>query len=503
MLTLNTSCNDWLDVQPNDKQITVEFWQSKEDVESVVMSGYRYMRDCVPTLLKWGELRGGTLQWASSGSVEGKLQSFNMLPSNSMCSYSTFFQVINAANSVLKYAPDVTAIDNTYHESMMKAHLTEAYFMRAYMNLILLKNYKEFPLVLQPYVDDSAPFDIAKSTEEEIVAQIKADVIAALETGAAKGTYEVDWETKGRATKWALYALMADVCLWSEDYETCKDYCDKILNAPDNFRPVFIADGSQWYRIFSDGNSNESIFELNWDKTSTEQSNNNFTSLFPQSNGSNFQFTTAGGRRVQDEYDAVFGTQLPERIGRMWQTSVSPVANYKDGKYYVYKYLCQDNTEVPRPLTDANFIIYRVSEILLMKAQAEVMLGNIPDAIRLVNRIRVRAGLGNYDGIDDDDTGAMSSIDEQSILEEILLQKDMEFIAEGKKWYDLVWFGKISNFKYKDAFIQRVIEGNENTSDSWIASVLIEPYAWYLPLPQSDIEHNRLLVQNPYYETSK
>ena len=34
-------------------------------------------------------------------------------------------------------------------------------------------------------------------------------------TDAAKGTYEVEWETKGRATKWALYALMADACLWS------------------------------------------------------------------------------------------------------------------------------------------------------------------------------------------------------------------------------------------------------------------------------------------------
>ena len=75
------------------------------------------------------------------------------------------------------------------------------------------------PLVTEPYVDDTQSFDKAKSTEEEIVAQIKSDVLKAIELNAAKGVYEVEWQTKGRATKWALYALMAEVWLWSEDYQ--------------------------------------------------------------------------------------------------------------------------------------------------------------------------------------------------------------------------------------------------------------------------------------------
>ena len=54
-----TSCNDWLNLLPDNEQVTEDFWQSKEDVESVVASGYYYMRKAVPTLIVWGELRGG------------------------------------------------------------------------------------------------------------------------------------------------------------------------------------------------------------------------------------------------------------------------------------------------------------------------------------------------------------------------------------------------------------------------------------------------------------
>ncbi|MDE6378225.1 MAG: RagB/SusD family nutrient uptake outer membrane protein, partial [Duncaniella sp.] len=223
MLASTTSCNDWLEVKPNNEQITSDFWQSKEDVESVVLSGYVYLCNAVPTLIKWGELRGGTFY--STNTSEARVQNFNLTSSHSLCDYSVIYKIINAANSVIKYAPDVRSIDGTYHEAMMNAHLCEAYFLRAYSNLILVKNFKEVPLVLEPYVDDSAPFDIAKSTEEEIVKQIKNDILDALNTGAAKSRYGDDtWENQGRVTKWALYALMADVCLWSEDYDMCKVY---------------------------------------------------------------------------------------------------------------------------------------------------------------------------------------------------------------------------------------------------------------------------------------
>lgn len=510
LLLGTSSCNDWLDIKPNNEQITDDYWKSKEDVESVVMSGYYYMRQCVPTLIKWGELRGGTFYVNNSN--DAKLQDFNMTPSNSNADYEGLYKVINAANSVLKYAPEVRSLDDTYYESRMKAHLCEAYFMRAYSHLVLLKNFGEVPMVLQPYVDDTENFDIAKSTESEIVASIKADVLAALETGAAKGTYEKEWETKGRVTKWALYALMADVCLWNEDYEDCIRYTKMITEATDTFRPVFIANTNQWYEMFCYGNSNESIFELNWDYN-TAQETNNFSNMWTQDPGSPMRFTNRAVEALREETAAVVarGASLEGRVGRMLLcTFIASGGNASYGNspnYYLWKYAgtdIQDQTGGLRVHKDANFILYRVSEMLMMQAQAETMLGNIPAAIRLVNRVRVRAGLDNFQGVADEEIDGMAgSIDEQSMLEEILAQKEMEFVAEGKRWYDLLWFGRVANNRYRDSFVNMVIEGNQTTNPSWVRSVLADRNAWYLPIPQDDIDHNRLLKQNPYYKSSK
>lgn len=492
--TMFTSCNDWLDVKPNNEQITTDYWKTKEEVEAVLMSGYYQMREAVPTFIKWGELRGGAIY--SSTTNDQKLQDFTILPTNDLCNYQTLYKVIAYANSVISYAPGVRSEDDTYYESVMNSHLAEAYFLRAYCYLILVKNFKEVPLVTVPYVDDTQDFNIPKSTEETIIAQIKSDCETAINTGAAKGVYEEEWQTKGRATKWALYALMADVCLWSEDYENCKKYCDMILNATDAFRPVFLANTSDWFTLFYPGNSNESIFELNWNY-SVESKNNNFsTSLFAQSTSSVLRFTNIASERLQQE-----NTEVMENKGMSALNGYDgSVVGRMSGATYVsigtmpilWKYSGNSDGNV-RTNQDANFILYRVAEIILMKAQAEAMTGNISGAISLVNRVRVRAGL---EAIGEDQ---VEQYGEQTMLDEILHQKEMEFMGEAKRWYDVLWFSRIGNHKYKNDALNMIIEGNQTTNADYIKSVLTDDNAWYIPLPQADIEHNQLLKQNPYY----
>lgn len=510
-----SSCNDWLDILPNNEQVTDDYWKSKEDVEAVIASGYYYMRECVPTFIKWGELRGGTL-YAINNS-DARLQDFNMTPSHSLCDWSTVYKVIGMANSVIMYAPGVE--DNTYYDAIRNAHLSEAYFLRAYAYLMLVKNYRDVPLVLQAYVNDNASFDQPKATEKEIIAQIKEDVKTALDMGAAKETYETEWQTKGRVTKWALYALMADVCLWNGDYDQCIEYCDKVLEAKDTFRPVFMSNTSDWYSIFYPGNSNESILELNWDY-STNQKNNNFASLFALDNSSTLRPTSIAMEKMKTETQTLkdLGWTEDGRAGRMMLATYVPDNGQVNGwaassQYYIWKYKGTDVPDITggqrqSSQNDANFIIYRISELMLIKAQALTMKGQESwmDAVALINRIRNRAGIGNWNDIDTTSPDAQTQVaqlDEQTLLEEIIDQKEMEFIAEAKRWYDLLWFGRVDGGKYKTQFISKVVEGNQTTNPQWILSVLQDVNAWYMPIPQADIEHNKLLEQNPYYSSTK
>ena len=83
MATLSlSSCNDWLDILPNNEQVTDDYWKSKEDVEAVLASGYYYMREAVPTLISWGEVRGGTI-YSTLGS-DTKIQNFVVMPTDNI-----------------------------------------------------------------------------------------------------------------------------------------------------------------------------------------------------------------------------------------------------------------------------------------------------------------------------------------------------------------------------------------------------------------------------------
>lgn len=502
-----SSCNSWLDVKPNNEQVTSDYWKSKEDVQGVITSGYVYMRQAVPTFIKWGELRGGAMYTSNSG--DAKLQNFEMVPTDKLCDYSTIYKIINMANSVIRYAPGVN--DDTYYEAMRNANLCEAYFLRAYSYLVLVKNFKEVPLVIEPYVDDKNPFDIAKSTEEDIIKQIKADVEAALATGAAKGTYETEWQTKGRVSKWALYALMADACVWSEDYAKAVEYCDKILYATDAFRPAFMTNTNDWFTIFYPGNSNESIFELNWDYNKNQETNN-FHSLFEASVNSPLMFTTRAIENMREETKKLLakGYSSDSRMGRMLLATYIPETGTTTGwttsnNYYMWKYRGTDVQDIAggvRANQDAHFIIYRVAEIVLLKAQAEIMRGNYLEALKLIDKVRVRAGLDNFNDVDPESADAqnlVSQLDELTLLEEVINQKEMEFYGEGKRWYDLLWLGRIQGGKYKKQFVAKVIEGNQTANSAWLRSVLQNSNAWYMPLSEDELQHNKLLKQNPYY----
>ncbi|HBL72750.1 MAG TPA: RagB/SusD family nutrient uptake outer membrane protein [Bacteroidales bacterium] len=495
-----TACSDWLEVLPNNEQVTGKYWKSKEDVEAVLASGYLYMRESVPTLIRWGELRGGTLY--SNNNDDTPLQDFNMVPTEPICDYSVFYKIINMANSVLKYAPAVKDIDDTYHEAVMRSHLVEAYFLRAFSYFQLVRNYQEVPLVLEAYVTDEASYVLAKSDEATIVDQIKDDLLNALASGAAKETFEETWQTKGRATKWALYALMADVCLWDEDYDRCIAYSDSILTATAAFRPVFMQDPLRWFEMFYPGNSNESILELNWDNQTYGQ-RNNFGSYFALDAAARLKFTETAMQDFKDETALVMATDptLDGRWGRTLMatyvhTSATPADYDKSAYYFVWKYKGTDvaDRDNMRNAEDANFILYRVAEIMLMKAEALVMKGegHWDAALAIINQLRTRASLPAL-------VVTTSEVDELDMLMHVLHERQMEFVAEGKRWYDLLRFGRLQEYKYKEQFINLVVTSNQTTNPQWIRSVLKNEHAWFMPIPYSETQVNPLLKQNPYY----
>ncbi len=492
---LLSSCNDWLSVLPENEQVSDEYWTSKEEVESVLSSGYVYLRSAVPELIDWGELRGGCIynQYGSD------LQTFQISPDDEdICSWGPLYKVINMANSVLANAETVRERDETFEEAVMKSYMAEAYFLRALSYFYIVRNWRDAPLILDPYETDEISYEKEKSSDAEIIAQIKSDINEALATGAAKEVFDEDWETKGRATKWALEALMADVCLWDEDYSTAVMSCNEILDATSSFRPVFVSDPTKWYELYYPGNSNESIFEIQWDQKDYDQSNDlatkfgNSTPTYLYTENMLQDFITETNKTgVDDAVRTIYGGYLPDTDASGYQKATIG---------YIWKYSgigVQDQVRNTTDEQDPNFIIYRVADVMLMKAEAMVLMSSDTSgwrvAVNLINQVRTRSNLTEINP-------QLAEVSEGDMLEYILDERKMELAGEGKRWYDVLRFGKRNSFEYRDRFlINEVVQYNNTANSSWIRSVLKDDDALYLPVWSDELENNKLLEQNPYY----
>ena len=512
-LTL-ASCNDYLDINPENSLPTEKMWSSKSDVESALFSGYYNLREAITThLLPLGELRAGCIYRNSSSDLE-KFQLKST--SGSYTDWKVFYKIIADANGVIKNVRKAQGNDETYRESEVNSHLCEAYFLRALAYFYIVKNWRDAPLLTEPFETDEANYYVEKSSEAAIIAQIKQDLNTAISLGAAKTSFDTTWETKGRATVWALYALMSDVCLWNHDYDDAIKYADMLLQSKSDEAPAFIetANHSSWFAIFNPGNSKESIFELQYSalkNNGTALQTNTLPYLFPATRPSssiyNYYMLSAALLRQIDSDANNIGlrhNEDPDMFVRTRWGTTNALPN-SGTPAFIWKYIGGSTTSEPRTASnyDPNFIIYRVSEVMLIKAEALLMreMGANPSdnerALELINKIRKRTNL--------QELNLTSSSTLTELVDALLYERLLEFVAEGKAWYDLLRMGRYTdpagNIDFvQDVFITNVQKYNAIAGGSKIKSTLLDKNAWYLPINETEITRNPLLVQNPYYE---
>lgn len=484
-----SSCEDYLTVVPENNQSTDEFWKTKEDVEAVLGAGYYRLRYTQEELMLWGEARGNGVLFTSSSTTNSaaglKLRQFDILASNTLAKWEKLYKVVNLANSVIKYAPTVK--DASFNENVMKSYLSEAYFQRALAYFYLVRIWKDVPFVTLPYVDDSTPYAVAKTSGDEILRSCLVDLNNALASAKIKfpeTSYTDPYNTKGRATKWAIYSLIADINLWLGNYDEAIVACEAVKTSGQ----VGLIAGSLWYTNFYPGNSNESIFEIQY---SYDQSETN--SLFSW-------FYTNKLYMISPYMQALYEQEPADKrgINNSYLNNLTSTItdNLKIWKYcgiQTYDVLKGSANNRSSSQTDQNWIVYRLADIYLMQAEAYAMKGDeesLKTSTELVNIVRTRAGLMAL-------PGTTVKLD---MIKSILYERQREFLCEGKNWFDLVRIGKRADSGFKEFFIEQVLQVASASSTPIIRSILQDENAWYLPIHTDELAYNKLLVQNPYYE---
>lgn len=499
LLISTSGCKDWLDVRPENEVVLEDFWQNESQVNQVMSACYRALTegDVMSRMMVWGELRSDNVA-NGPGMDEAMTRMLNVdiTTANGLCTWGSFYTVINYCNNFLYYAPDVVEKDANFTISKYRSMEAEVLTIRALAYFYLVRTFKEVPLIVEPSISDAQDYRIPKSTEDEILNYIMADLNVALSN--ARNYYEKTSYTKGRITKNAVRALMADIYLWQEQYDQCVNMCDQIINDTQN--PLELVDGEDVIQdVFYLGNSTESIFELQFDD------DNMFNGIVRDYLGGrgriaglwSFPYQLVIGQFSPFRYRAGGGTVESEEDLR----EVDFLRNSGE-RFNVFKYAgvyrqegTTGDTYYYRSNT-ANWIVYRLSDVLLMKSEALIQLGtNNAEALKLINTTYLRSNpelLG--------DSLRLENYSSKFELENLLLrERQRELMFEGKRWFDLMRIARREDSPTPLLnYVSRKFSGGGSGGTQITKMSVMD--ALYLPIHIDELKANSALVQNPFYE---
>jgi len=515
------ACTDYLDVRPQNQILMEEYWQKGSDVEATVLACYRAMQelDFMYRVIAWGELRSDNVIPTSDADPDMRdASNANILPTNYLTQWGSFYMVINYCNTVLKYAPDVVNRDPNFTNADLQAKSAEVLAIRALCYFYLVRTFRDVPLVLDATVDDTQVLQVPQARPNDVLTQITNDLLQAEQWALSE--YATPAQTKGRMTKDAIRAILADVYLWQQKYTECITYCDKLINAVATTTQGGSSIGSSatalpkyqliqqtttgympYFWIFypeakNSLNSTESIFELQF---TTEKYNDGVGVMYWMAN--------MGAHKIQvnattmyAEKDVVFPVTDERK-----QESIY-VTQSEGGSYPIYKFrgyptqIAANSYVYTYTSTTPNWIFYRITDIMLMKAEALVQLNrseaDLHDALHIVNTTYMRS---NPTLLETDSLSFQNYGDPNTLDNLVLLERQRELMFEGKRWFDLV---RRSERKGSSADLVNFVSLKYTENLSTIAAKLSVMNALYMPINADELKANSLLVQNPYYITS-
>lgn len=545
-----SSCSDYLDVLPLNEVVLENYWTKKDDVTSELNGCYESLTSegSLERMGIWGELRSENLVQGSN--LENKYVEIlkeNILPTNDLTKWEDFYRTINRCNILLNYADGVQKLDPNYTEAQMRANKAEATFIRDLCYFYLIRTFRDVPMVFEPSIDDLQDYKVPATPMMEALKmlsddleKVKDDAVLRYVDDSKMTNSEASsqaYENCAKVTRVAIYTLLADIYLWRGEYDKAISCCDYVINFKKNqykervakkgqMNDMFLFNGipmireslansktcgNAFYEIFGydkeNGFSFESIFELGYKKGNVK---NDY--IYKFYSGQN----KIGGFAAPEDYyqNVTSGTNdyFAKNDCRVYENIIEDGGKYIIGKYTNYRANLENDNVTdfkslkynPEPISYNyhNWIIYRLSDVMLIKAEACIMK-NDPDfqtAFSLINSINKRAR--NYTENVKSDSLAFSaySSNKEEMEKLLMLERKREFMFEGKRWFDLVRKSlRDGNTNYLAN--EATKKQKENAVAIKIQFADINTIFW--PYNREELKKNTLLKQNSAYSDTE
>jgi hypothetical protein len=143
--------------------------------------------------------------------------------------------------------------------------------------------------------------------------------------------------------------------------------------------------------------------------------------------------------------------------------------------------------------TNAKYIpLYRLADIILLRAEALNKLGRYDEALIELNKIRTRAGLPSR-LITDYSTYTTATDKTYAIESAILDERRFELLGEGKRWFDLMRTGRAMTT------MNAYFENELNPGGVTNYKLFTDTWQLYWPVLQDNINENGNLKQTGQY----
>lgn len=351
---------------------------------------------------------------------------------------------VNRANTVLAALPGVEEL--TAAEAAQ--YRGEALFVRAHMYFILAKFFGGVPLVETPTtgIPTQEAAQLPRATEAQVYALVERDL---REARALLG----DAPFAGRAGADAAAALLARVNLYARDWAQAHAYADSVI-AGGGYSLV-----EDYAANWRNKNGPEAIFEIQY----TVNDPSSFAGWFSPLGRWSFGPTNSLRTTYLDADDNGDTTGV---VGHDRERSNAIIGGDAKSGFYINKYFRLESG-------DDNYIVLRLAEMYLIRSEAAARLGELEQAVADIDVIRARAGLAPL----------AATVDTRAeVLDANLRERRRELALEGHRFFD----------------IRRMADASP-LAQARVGTLYGDEYRLLFPIPQSELDTNERLTQNPGY----
>jgi len=464
MLSLFASCSKVIDVKETDFIGGDVALKTVSNVESGIIGAYATMNVEMGILLNsvfTDEVR--VAEFYNAATVhEWQYGSTDISIRDNFTAFPMYYRTIDRVNRVLAALPNAKAANAT-EEALKNRIRGEALFLRAFCHFGLYQFYSntsDGTALALAYMETPDLLPQARITVAPYMAKLNADLVA------AKALVPATNADIARASRQAVTGLQARVALYMKDYTNAAAFATEYIAA------FPLASRTNFPLIWKDANNSEVAFKL----IRTTTAGGRIGALY---RGTSANATTIGtitwrpSSALLNSYDQVNDIRYASYFFEepiLKASSARSIAAILINKYAGTAYA------TPTELI-ADGKVFRTGEMYLIRAEARAETNDLTGAAADLNALRT-ARINNYSNA--------SFASKGDLITAIMNERFKELAYEGHRFFDA---------KRRNLPIIRLAADAQNNK------ITLESgnFRFLLPIPNSEIQANPLMVQNPGY----